>query len=110
MNKVLMYCLKYWNGNLVLSHAFLHVYVPLTIASYVARALNNYAVDTGLSVGSALSLILFILWFLVAIYKCVGLWRCATNTGTAVYKYLSRVIAVFPFAVTLLLIVFFRMS
>lgn len=60
-----MYGLNYWNGKLKLGHAFLHVYVPLILAGYAARAVNNYAIESGVSLGQVLSWALVMFWLLI---------------------------------------------
>ncbi|HAB37021.1 MAG TPA: hypothetical protein DCE52_03290 [Rhodobacteraceae bacterium] len=108
MNALILYLLRYWNGRLKLLHAFLHVYLPLTVVWIIFKALVADVANTRQSSGEIVVWVTIAVGLTLSIYKCIGLWRCANNADKTFYRYLARVIAISPLIIAIsgILIIF----
>jgi hypothetical protein len=97
MNTLILYLLRYWNGRLKLLHAFLHVYLPLTLAWIAVKAVISDPFADGVVVGS----ITIAVGLILSIYKGVGLWRCANSAEKVITKYLARLVAISPLIIAI---------
>ena len=94
MNKLGLYLLKYWNGNLTLKEAFLYVFIPITVGWWFLKSLLKEVIPGDpVSVFSYLVVIPFLIGFSFAIYRFVGLWRCSINTNSKVLNYGAKAVA-----------------
>jgi len=97
MNALILYLLKYWNGRLKLLQAFLHVYLPLTLAWIAVKAfISDPSAD-----GMVVVLVTIVVGLILSIYKGVGLWRCANSAEKTITKYLARLVAILPLTIAI---------
>ena len=85
MNGVVVYLLRYWNGNLPLGKAFLNVFLPITILWWITKTLTSNGQELIISNQTFTTIILITIYaifgFGTGFYRAIGLWRCSKNSN-----------------------------
>ena len=94
MNALIIYLLKYWNGKLPLSSAFLFVFIPVSVAWYVIKYFAKSGItDDYVSIYHPMIIFPLFMGVTISIYRFIGLWRCAKNTERKLLKIGAQIIA-----------------